>query len=141
MSNEIPLIATKDNRSNNTNRDKTTKPQTQTQTQPQPRPHPRPRRENFPHVFNDNQTFAKLEEGNGLCHYIRTLKITLGRKSGQPGQVDIPLGNTKSVSRQHAQMNYNLETKMFEMTVFGKNGVLVNDSFIDKNSTVPLKNG
>ncbi|KAI9027293.1 fork head domain-containing protein [Phycomyces nitens] len=92
-----------------------------------------------PPLYDDTQAYAKLE-GDDLCHYIRTLKVTLGRKASQPDKVDISLGNTKSVSRQHALINYNFETKMFEMTVLGKNGAFVNDQFIEKNSTISLEN-
>ncbi|KAI8088034.1 fork head domain-containing protein [Gilbertella persicaria] len=85
------------------------------------------------------QAYAKLE-GEDFCYYIRTLQVTLGRKVKKPDNVDIPLGNVKSVSRQHARLFYNFTTQRFEMMVFGKNGAFVNEQFIEKGVTVPLEN-
>ncbi|KAI8393580.1 fork head domain-containing protein [Radiomyces spectabilis] len=85
------------------------------------------------------QAYAKLE-GEDFCYYIRTLQVTLGRKAAKPDNVDIPLGNTKSVSRQHARLFYNFTTQRFEMMVFGKNGAFVNEQFVERGVTVPLEN-
>ncbi|OBZ81142.1 Fork-head transcriptional regulator 2, partial [Choanephora cucurbitarum] len=85
------------------------------------------------------QAYAKLE-GEDFCYYIRTLQVTLGRRVKKPDSVDIPLGNIKSVSRQHARLFYNFTTQRFEMMVFGKNGAFVNEQFIEKGVTVPLEN-
>ncbi|CAO3587107.1 unnamed protein product [Absidia cylindrospora] len=87
------------------------------------------------------QAYAKLE-GEDFCYYIRTLQVTLGRKAAAstPNNVDIPLGNTKSVSRHHARLFYNFTTQRFEMMVFGKNGALVNERFVECGATVPLEN-
>ncbi|KAI8089058.1 fork head domain-containing protein [Halteromyces radiatus] len=85
------------------------------------------------------QAYAKLE-GEDFCYYIRTLQVTLGRKAMKPDNVDIPLGNTKSVSRQHARLFYNFATQRFEMMVFGKNGAFVNERFVERGVTVPLEN-
>ncbi|CAM0136182.1 hypothetical protein VKS41_005425 [Umbelopsis sp. WA50703] len=85
------------------------------------------------------QAYAKLE-GDEFCYYIRTLQVTLGRKGSKNENVDIPLGTTKSVSRQHARLFYNFTTQRFEMMVFGKNGAFVNEHFVEKGVTVPLEN-
>jgi hypothetical protein len=85
------------------------------------------------------QAYAKLE-GEEFCYYIRTLQVSLGRKVTNPDNVDIPLGNTKSVSRQHARLFYNFSTQRFELMVFGKNGAFVNEQFIERGITVPLEN-
>jgi hypothetical protein len=85
------------------------------------------------------QAYAKLE-GDDFCYYIRTLQVSLGRKVTNPDNVDIPLGNTKSVSRQHARLFYNFSTQRFELMVFGKNGAFVNEQFIERGVTVPLDN-
>ncbi|KAI8328708.1 fork head domain-containing protein [Chlamydoabsidia padenii] len=85
------------------------------------------------------QAYAKLE-GEDFCYYIRTLQVTLGRKAMTPDTVDIPLGNTKSVSRHHARLFYNFSTQRFEMMVFGKNGAFVNERFVECGATVPLEN-
>ncbi|KAI8991353.1 fork head domain-containing protein [Mycotypha africana] len=85
------------------------------------------------------QAYAKLE-GDDLCYYVRSLHITLGRKVSNPDNVDIPLGNTKSVSRQHARLFYNFNTHRFELTIYGKNGAFVNEQFVERGVTVPLEN-
>lgn len=54
--------------------------------------------------------------------------------------MDIHLGPTKAISRQHARLFYNFTTQRFEMMVFGKNGAFVNDQFVEKGVTVPLEN-
>ncbi|KAI7876105.1 hypothetical protein K492DRAFT_210546 [Lichtheimia hyalospora FSU 10163] len=85
------------------------------------------------------QAYAKLESDD-QCYYIRTLQVTMGRKVARRGTVDIPLSNAKSVSRQHARLFYNFATQRFEMMVFGKNGAFINDQFVEKGVTAPLKN-
>lgn len=66
--------------------------------------------------------------------------MTFGRKASSSDQVDIHLGPTKAISRQHARLFYNFTTQRFEMMVFGKNGAFVNDQFVEKGVTVPLEN-
>ncbi|KAK3825935.1 MAG: fork head domain-containing protein [Benniella sp.] len=85
------------------------------------------------------QAYAKLE-GESFCYYVRTLQVTFGRKASSSDQVDIHLGPTKAISRQHARLFYNFTTQRFEMMVFGKNGAFVNDQFVEKGVTVPLEN-
>ncbi|KAI9478878.1 MAG: fork head domain-containing protein [Benjaminiella poitrasii] len=85
------------------------------------------------------RAYAKLE-GDNFCYYIRTLQVTLGRKAKEPDNVDIPLGNVKSISRQHARLAYNFTTQYFEFVVLGKNGAFVNDQFVEKGIAVPLEN-
>ncbi|KAF9580815.1 Pre-rRNA-processing protein fhl1, partial [Lunasporangiospora selenospora] len=85
------------------------------------------------------QAYAKLE-GDSFCYYIRTLQVTFGRKASSSDHVDVHLGPTKAISRQHARLFYNFTTQRFEMTVFGKNGAFVNDLFVEKGVTVPLEN-
>ncbi|ORZ19142.1 fork head domain-domain-containing protein, partial [Lobosporangium transversale] len=85
------------------------------------------------------QAYAKLE-GDSFCYYIRTLQVTFGRKASSSDHVDVHLGPTKAISRQHARLFYNFTTQRFEMMVFGKNGAFVNDQFVEKGVTVPLEN-
>ncbi|KAF9970703.1 Pre-rRNA-processing protein fhl1, partial [Modicella reniformis] len=85
------------------------------------------------------QAYAKLE-GDSFCYYIRTLQVTFGRKATSSDHVDIHLGPTKAISRQHARLFYNFTSQRFEMMVFGKNGAFVNDQFVEKGVTVPLEN-
>lgn len=63
----------------------------------------------------------------------------LGRKAGSADEVDIHLGSTKGISRQHARLFYNFLNQRFELIVYGKNGAFVNEQFIEKGSTVPLE--
>ena len=46
----------------------------------------------------------------------------MGRNAKTP--IDIPLGDNVSISRQHARISYNFDSKAFELVVLGKNGAL-----------------
>ena len=85
------------------------------------------------------QAYAKLES-ESFCYYIRTLQVMLGRKASSSDQVDIHLGPTKAISRQHARLSYNFATQRFELMIFGKNGAFVNEQFVEKGEVVPLEN-
>ncbi|KAJ1672042.1 hypothetical protein EV182_007319, partial [Spiromyces aspiralis] len=86
------------------------------------------------------QAYAKLE-GPNLCYYMRTLSVTLGRTatSGSSDTVDISLGPSKAISRQHARIFYNFMHHGFELQVFGKNGCFVNENYVEKGVTVSLR--
>jgi hypothetical protein len=90
-------------------------------------------------IDSNIQAYAKLE-GEDFYYYVRKLQVSLGRKVSVPESVDVPLGNTKSVSRQHARLYYNFSLERFELTIFGKNGAFVNEQFIERGVTVPLGN-
>ncbi|GES94562.1 fork head domain-domain-containing protein [Rhizophagus clarus] len=66
--------------------------------------------------------------------------LILGRKTSGSDQVDIHLGSTKAISRQHARLYYNFQEQRFELMIFGKNGAYINESFCEKGVTVPLEN-
>ena len=75
--------------------------------------------------------YAKLE-GEDFAYYMTSLGIVLGRAAGGPlplPQVDVVLGTTKIISRQHARIDYNFETRAFELTVLGKNGAYVDNHY------------
>ena len=75
--------------------------------------------------------YAKLE-GEDFVYYMTTLGVVLGRAAGGPlplPQVDVVLGTTKIISRQHARIDYNFETRAFELTVLGKNGAYVDNHY------------
>lgn len=42
--------------------------------------------------------------------------------------------------RRHAQIFYNFGTGRFELSIIGKNGAFVDDIFVEKGNTVPLRN-
>ncbi|KAJ1962505.1 hypothetical protein IWQ62_003505, partial [Dispira parvispora] len=83
------------------------------------------------------QAYAKLE-GPGLCYFIRTLRIVIGRRTTAFDKVDVDLGAVKAVSREHAVITYNFASAQFELLVLGKNGLFINDLFVPKGATVPL---
>jgi hypothetical protein len=90
-------------------------------------------------IDSNVHAYAKIE-GEDFYYYVRKLQVSLGRKVSVPENVDVPLGNTKSVSRQHARLFYNFSLERFELTIFGKNGAFVNEQFIERGVTVPLGN-
>ena len=70
--------------------------------------------------------FAKLKGTNGLAieYIIKKYAITIGRKS-KSTPVDVVLGDSMSISRNHATIEYNFQNKCWELAVRGKNGVSV----------------
>ncbi|KAJ1659784.1 hypothetical protein IWQ61_001181 [Dispira simplex] len=92
---------------------------------------------NNPSSSSAVQAYAKLE-GPGLCYFIRTLRIVIGRRTTAFDKVDVDLGAVKAVSREHAVINYNFSSAQFELSVLGKNGLFINDLFVPKGATVPL---
>ncbi|KAJ3110508.1 transcription factor [Phlyctochytrium bullatum] len=78
------------------------------------------------------QAYAKLE-GPEFAFFMTKLDITLGRKAAQ-AEVDVDLGTSKAISRM-----YNFLTGCFEISVSGKNGAVVNNTFVGTDSApVPL---
>lgn len=72
----------------------------------------------------------------GWTFYIQTLTVTIGRRcapnvnvptssSLEQAQVDVDLGNLKSVSRLHAKIEYDQEEDRFVLVVIGRNGAWV----------------
>lgn len=72
----------------------------------------------------------------GWTFYIQTLTVTIGRRcapnanvptssSLEQAQVDVDLGNLKSVSRFHAKIEYDQEEDRFVLVVIGRNGAWV----------------
>ena len=85
--------------------------------------------------------YARLEFEN-FIFYVQTLQVVLGRKSenDQSHSVDVHLANSKAISRKHAKIFYNFGTERFELSIQGKNGAFVDDSFVERGATVPLTN-
>jgi hypothetical protein len=72
--------------------------------------------------------FARIKGKNGLKHVdhiMRSYSIVLGRPNKNK-PVDVALGDTMSVSREHAKIYYDFERAGFYLKVMGKNGVHVN---------------
>ena len=92
---------------------------------------------------NDNcnkpvQAYAKLE-GETVCYYVKTLQVTIGRRTSPTDQIDLHLGPIKSISRQHARLYYNFDIQRFELYISGKNGAFINEHFVEQGYTVPLE--
>ncbi|KAJ3109661.1 DNA helicase mcm9 [Phlyctochytrium planicorne] len=83
------------------------------------------------------QAYAKLE-GRDLSYFVTKLQVVIGRKAAQ-ADVDIDLGISKSISRQHARIQFNFFSELFELVVLGKNGVVINNRYVPINSPpIPL---
>ncbi|QDZ19019.1 FHA domain-containing protein [Chloropicon primus] len=70
--------------------------------------------------------FARLKgvEGSDIDYLLKKYEIFIGRKS-KSTPVDVVLGNSMSISRKHAKISYNFDTRNWELTILGKNGVSV----------------
>ncbi|AQZ10559.1 FHL1 (YPR104C) [Zygosaccharomyces parabailii] len=85
--------------------------------------------------------YARLDF-QSFTFYVQTLHVIIGRRSENDftHKVDVNLGPSKSISRRHAQIFYNFGTGRFELSIIGKNGAFVDDIFVERGNTVPLKN-
>lgn len=55
--------------------------------------------------------------------------------------VDVDLGPLKSVSRNHARIEYRADCGQFCLEIFGRNGAWVDDRYYVKGTVVPLNQG
>ena len=78
--------------------------------------------------FEMNEPFLAKLQGTTWNYYLRQFSIILGRKTATSLDVDVDLGSSKIVSRRHAKIEYNDETKKWELKCLGKNPVIVNGS-------------
>eukprot|EP00742_Colponemidia_sp_Colp-10_P008349 GILJ01009040.1.p1 GENE.GILJ01009040.1~~GILJ01009040.1.p1 ORF type:complete len:266 (+),score=31.33 GILJ01009040.1:44-799(+) len=67
--------------------------------------------------------YAKLQ-GPSLEFYMKTLEVVLGRSTSTTESY-CSLGPSKSISREHCKITYNMDSKKFELICLGKNGVTV----------------
>ncbi|GMG20530.1 unnamed protein product [Ambrosiozyma monospora] len=87
------------------------------------------------------QAYAMLDFQD-FTFYVQTMQILLGRMvegDANTESLDIHLGPQKAISRKHAKIFYNFGTQRFELSVIGRNGAFVDDQFIEKGVTLPLK--
>ncbi|KAK6454507.1 transcriptional regulator of the forkhead/HNF3 family [Scheffersomyces xylosifermentans] len=90
--------------------------------------------------------YARLDFDN-FTFFVQTLQVVLGRKSNDEllhsshHAVDVHLSSKKAISRRHAKIFYNFGTQRFEISILGRNGAFVDDSFVEKGMTVPLTDG
>lgn len=85
--------------------------------------------------------YARLDF-QSFTFYVQTLHVIIGRRSENDfsHKVDVNLGPSKSISRRHAQIFYNFGTGRFELSIIGKNGAFVDDIFVERGNTVPVRN-
>ncbi|KAK6510342.1 transcription factor [Arthrobotrys conoides] len=88
--------------------------------------------------------------GRDWTYYVKDLKISIGRPpDSRPPlpapvekEVDIDLGPSKLVSREHAVIQYDtVEYRCWILEVLGRNGVKVDDEQHKRGTTVPLRSG
>src|ERR1700753_2153511 len=72
------------------------------------------------------EAFAKLQ-GRNWEYYLKKLSIIIGRKTPLNEDVDVDLCPSKMISRRHLRINYNYQTRKWELDCIGKNPVKVND--------------
>lgn len=65
----------------------------------------------------------------------------LRAKSESLEHVDVDLGPLKSVSRNHAKINYLTDLGHFCLEIYGRNGAWVDDRYYVRGTTVPLNQG
>lgn len=82
-----------------------------------------------------------------ITYYLQTLNVTIGRRCIPPNspsssaalpQVDVDLGPLKSVSRLHANIEYDESEERFVLVVQGRNGAWVDGVWSGSGSRVPL---
>ncbi|KAK9479632.1 fork head domain-containing protein [Lipomyces japonicus] len=93
------------------------------------------------------QAYAKLA-GSTWTYYVRELKVTIGRYSEplpgmdeQPEPVDIDLGPAKVVSRKHAVVRYDLNSRSWVISIAGRNGVKIDGKLFKDGNTVTINSG
>ncbi|KAK9472390.1 fork head domain-containing protein [Dipodascopsis tothii] len=93
------------------------------------------------------QAYAKLA-GATWTYYVRELRLAIGRFSEPMGganssddQVDIDLGPSKVVSRRHAVIRYDLNSRAWVITVTGRNGLKIDGQTFRENKTIELHSG
>ncbi|KAK6344548.1 transcription factor, variant 2 [Orbilia brochopaga] len=89
--------------------------------------------------------------GRDWTFYVKDLKISIGRPpdarppsnlSIPEGDVDIDLGPSKLVSREHAVIQYDtMEHRCWILEVLGRNGVKIDDEQHKKGTTIQLRSG
>ncbi|OWB75782.1 hypothetical protein B5S31_g5764 [[Candida] boidinii] len=104
---------------------------------------------NAKNLQNEIQAYAKIS-GKDWTYYVKSLNIIIGRNTdshnnnnlNDPSRIDIDLGPSKVVSRRHASISYNLETRNWELTVLGRNGLKIDGARINsENNGVLLNSG
>ncbi|BFZ57497.1 hypothetical protein PYCC9005_004549 [Savitreella phatthalungensis] len=89
--------------------------------------------------IDDNiSAYAKLEFPD-FSFFIQTLTLIIGRKAKAHDNVDVHLGGSKAISRNHARIYYHFASTNWEVEVLGKNGCFVNDRYIEAGGRTELR--
>lgn len=82
-----------------------------------------------------------------ITYYLQTPNVTIGRRCIPPNspssstaapQIDIDLGSLKSVSRLHANIEYDETEERWVLVVHGRNGAWVDGVWIQPGKRAPL---
>lgn len=82
-----------------------------------------------------------------ITYYLQTPNVTIGRRCIPPNspsssaaapQIDIDLGSLKSVSRLHANIEYDEAEERWVLAVHGRNGAWVDGVWIQPGKRAPL---
>ncbi|CAH2352746.1 fork head protein homolog 2 [[Candida] railenensis] len=106
-------------------------------------------------VPTEVQAYAKIA-GPDWTFYVKSLAVSIGRNTEQPPPapntnntsntnnnvlIDIDLGPAKVVSRQHANIIYNLDLRCWELKVLGRNGARIDGQKVAVTTSNPLHSG
>ncbi|KAK9317602.1 fork head domain-containing protein [Lipomyces starkeyi] len=93
------------------------------------------------------QAYAKLA-GSTWTYYVRELRVSIGRFSEPVSghedtaeRIDIDLGPAKVVSRRHALVRYDLNSRSWVISITGRNGVKIDGRLYKDGKTVELHSG
>ena len=75
-----------------------------------------------------------------FCAFVEKLPCKLGRPSLNNDPPDIALDH-KSLSRHHATIRQHGQTRLLEILVHGKNGVMLNGEHVAKDTAKVLQSG
>ena len=82
-----------------------------------------------------------------ITYYLQTPNVTIGRRCIPPNspssstaapQIDVDLGSLKSVSRLHANIEYDESEERWVLVVHGRNGAWVDGVWIQPGKRAPL---
>lgn len=97
---------------------------------------------NDKNLATEVQAYAKIA-GADWTFYVKSLLIEIGRNTENATTIDIDLGPAKVVSRQHAQIIYNLDLRCWQLKVLGRNGARIdgNKVPVGSNQANSLRSG
>ncbi len=75
----------------------------------------------------EEKAYAKLMSDT-QTYFVQSLSVVIGRSSSSSDEaihVDIDLGKSKTISRRHAKIEYDFQTRTWLLYVLGRNGLKV----------------